>query len=256
MKITEVPRYTVTSTYNSQMEPICCCNWRSTQALSFWFIIQLINSFLMIFRNIYVHSVCDESCRISPYFNNSISLKIEQDGIIKTSEIEEFYFWSNYTKFIAKHLAMTVSIRALEVFIEVFVILVLTGQTRPHKVLGRVKVLGKNLTDLVVFRPSSIMLIACVEQVFRFICEIVVFVIDFGNMIEQKERLAKMELNLYFHSYFLHKSYGFVMQLLFIVCWPLVVYRIFGYQRYLVRKEFDERQSFGSSSTSFIQNVY
>jgi hypothetical protein len=183
-------------------------------------------------------------------------LKIEQDGIIKTSEIEEFYFWSSYTKFIAKHLAMTVSIRSLEVVIEVLVILVLTGQTRPHKVLGRVKVFGKNLTDFVVLRPSSIILIALVEQAFRFVCEILVFVIDFGNMIEQKERLAKMELNLYFHSYFLHKSYSFVMQALLIVCWPFVVYRIFGYQRYLVRKEFDERQSFGSSSTSFIQNVY
>lgn len=246
--MSEVRRYRINPGY--AMEPVCCCNWKSSQALSFWFIVQIVNSSLMIARNIYVSSICDESCQESSYFNNTVQLKIEQDGIIRTSQVEEYYFWSDYTKFIAKNLFLTVSIRSAEWTIEVLTILILTGQTRPHKILGRVKIYDKSFTEYI--HPSSIIMVSFVEQVFRFVIEIIVFVVDLKNMIEQKERLEKMELNLYFHSYFLHKSYSFVMQTVLILCWPVVIWRLFQYQRFLTRREFEQNQSFGSSSTSFI----
>jgi len=207
----------------------------------------------MISRNFYVSSICNESCRQSAYFNNTINFQIEQDGIIKTSQVPEFYFWSDYTKFIAKHLTLTICVRFSELFVEILAVLVLTGQTRPHKALGRMKCFNKSFIDIIT--PSSIVLISLVEQVFRFLIEMTVFAVDFSNMIEQKERLEKLELDLYFlsfHSYFLHKSYSFLMQVILIIIWPFVVWRMFQYQRFLVRKEFEQNQEFGSSSTSFI----
>ena len=159
-----------------------------------------------------------------------------------------FYFWSDYSKFIANNIGLTVSIRTTELLIEALAILILTGQTRPHKLLGRVK-----FTDYI--QPSSVVLIALIEQIFKFMCDIVVIVIDFKNFLEQRGRLQRFDLKLYFHSYFLHKAYSFVLQALLLLTFPFVIWRLFQYQRYLTRKEFEQNQSFGSSSTSFIYSA-